>query len=92
MFKINPNFKFKKDQKGIESFLSETLERVAYENGCCFCNGKNLTVYVNEFTDTYVNGCSYCHDCNAKNHVHVDIVIDGEIRKIENEMKKMFKR
>lgn len=92
MFKINPNFKIKKDQKGIESFLSETLEKVAYKNGCCFCNGKNLTVYVNEFTDTYVDGYSYCHDCNKKNHVRVDFNVNKEMGKIEDEIKKMLKR
>lgn len=92
MFKVNPNFKLQRNQEGIENFLSEILEKVAYENGCSFCNGKNLAVYINEFTGTYVDGYLYCHDCNAKSHVRVDIDIDGEIRKIENEMKKMFKR
>ncbi|MCO5382917.1 MAG: hypothetical protein NHB15_13205 [Methanosarcina barkeri] len=92
MFKPNPNFKIEINQKTLGNFFSEKLEKVAYENGCSLCKGKNLTVYVNESTDTYVDGYAYCHDCNEKLLVHVNIDIDREVRKIENEMKKMFKR
>jgi hypothetical protein len=92
MFKSNPNFKIEINQKALGNFFSEALEKVAYENGCSLCKGKNLTVYVNESTGTYVDGYAYCHDCNEKLPVHVNIDIDGKMRKIENEMKKMFKR
>lgn len=92
MFKPNPNFKIEVNREALGTSFSEILEKFAYENGCSLCKGKNLTVYVNEFTGTYVDGYAYCHDCNEKIPVHVDIDIDGKMRKIENEMKKMLKR
>ena len=86
MFKPNPNFKIEIDTKALGNFYSETLEKVAYENGCPLCNGKNLTVYVNEFTGTYVDGYAYCHDCNDKFSVHVDIDVDREMKKFERKL------
>lgn len=92
MFKQNPNFKFELNKEALGNFLSGVLEKVAYENGCPLCKGKNLTVYVNEFTGTYVDGYAYCHDCNDKFPAHVNIDVDGKMREIEDNMKKMFKR
>lgn len=92
MFKPNPNFKIEISREALETSLSEILDRFAYENGCPLCKGKNLTVYVNEFASTYVDGYAYCHDCNEKIPAHVNIDIGGEIRRTENEIKKMFKR
>lgn len=92
MFKPNPNFKIEIDQKALSDFHSDALEKIAYENGCTLCKGKNLTVYVNESTGTYVDGYAYCHDCNEKIPVHLDIDIEGGMKKMENDIKGMFKR
>ncbi|WP_440944974.1 hypothetical protein ACSAZL_12500 [Methanosarcina sp. T3] len=92
MFKPNPNFKSEIDEETLEKILTNILEKVVYENGCTLCKGKNLTVYVNEFTGTYVDGYAYCHNCNEKISAHVNIDIEGEMEKIETELKKVFER
>lgn len=92
MFKPNPNFKIELNKEALEKTLTNILEKVVYENGCTKCKGKNLTVYVNEFTGTYVEGYAYCHDCNEKIPAHVNIDIEGEMKKLENALKKAFVR
>ncbi|WP_440955083.1 hypothetical protein ACSAZK_16310 [Methanosarcina sp. Mfa9] len=92
MFELKYNITFEKNEENIKEFLSEALEKGAYECGCPHCNGKNITIYVNEFTKNYVEGYSYCHDCNMKTNIHLDHNIYGELNKLESEILKMLKR
>lgn len=92
MFKPNPNFKMEINKKALEENLTNMLEKYVYENGCTLCKGKNLTVYVNECTDTYIDGYAYCHDCNEKIPAHLDIDIKGEMEKNVKKLIKNIKR
>ena len=75
----------------IKKALSEIVEKAVNENGCTRCQGKNLTIYINEIGNKNIDGYFYCHDCEEKGNVRVSHDIFDVLNDIENNFKNIFK-
>lgn len=94
-FRTTANLKkFKVDPRQLEGLLSNLAEEAAQQQGCQHCQGRNLTVYVDEVERTEIRGLYYCHDCNQEEpftaqHNIIDIY-ESAIQSFQKDLRKMF--
>lgn len=94
-FKPSVNLKkFDIDPRQLEGLISKEAEAGVLQQGCQYCHGSNLTVYVNEVERTEIHGLYYCHDCNQEGTYTVqhDVIEQYEAIVIgfQNDLRKMF--
>lgn len=91
IMEIRSDLKSERNDEKVNELIEKSMIDVMERNGCGYCGGRNIIVYVNGIERDSASGYYYCHDCNQKGDISVKHDIFQTLDNVENEFKKLIK-
>jgi len=91
IMEIRFDLKSERNDEKINELIEKSMNDVMERNGCGYCGGRNIVVYVNGIERDTASGYYYCHDCNQKGDISVKHDIFQTLDNVENTFKKLLK-